>query len=82
MMKTQILTRDSARNDPIDRRIKGFLFRDFEDDCWHSRNNFSIFSPQNLTFKHSLDEEIDLEDEESKRFKDGMSKKFDYSKHP
>ena len=40
--KTRILTQDSTRNDPMDHRIKGFLFCNFEDDCWHSRNEFSL----------------------------------------
>ena len=70
MNKTRIITRDSTRSDPIDHRIKGFLFPDFEDDHRHSRSDFSLFSSQTLTFKHSLKREIDLEDEEIKRFKD------------
>ena len=70
MRKTRILTQDSARNDTIDCQIKDFSFHNFEDDCWHSRSEFSIFSPRNLTFKHSLDAKIDLVDEERKRFKD------------
>ena len=68
--ETRILTQDSTRNDPINRRIKGFSFRNFKDDRQHSRSEFSLFSPRNLTFKYSLDVKIDLEDEESKRFKD------------
>ena len=68
--KTQILTQDSSQNDPIDRWIKGFSFRDFGDDCRYLRSDFFLFSPQNLTFKHSSNAEINLEDEESKRFKD------------
>ena len=70
MRKIRIPTRDSARNDPIDCQIKGFLFCNFEDECRHSRIDFSLFSPRNLTFKHSVDVEIDLEAKESKRFKD------------
>ena len=65
MRKTQILNQNNAQNDPIDHRIKGSLFRDFEDKFWHSRNDFSRFSPQNLAFKHSLDTNITIEDEES-----------------
>ena len=68
--KTRILTLDSTQNDPTYRRIKSFSFCDFKDDRRHSRIDFSLFSPQNLTFKYSLDVEIDLEDEESKIFKD------------
>ena len=62
--------RDSARIDPIDHRIKKISFRKFVEDRRHSRINFSLFSHQNLTFKHSLDMKIDLEAKESKRFKD------------
>ena len=31
-MKTHNLTQSRARNDPINRRIHGFLFHDFEDE--------------------------------------------------
>ena len=65
-----MLTQDSTQNDPIDLQIKGFLFRDFIDDRLYSRSDFSLFSPRNLTFKHSLDAKIDLEDEENNIFKD------------
>ena len=60
-IKTWFLTKDSTRIDPISRRIKGFLFREFKDNCWYSRIDFSLFSQQNLTFKQSLDVEIYLE---------------------
>ena len=66
--KIWILTWDSAR---IDCRIKGFSFFYFEDDRRHLRKDFSLFYTWNLTFKHSLDAEIDLEEKERKRFKDG-----------
>ena len=59
---------DSARIDSISRGIKGFSFYEFEDNHWHSRTDFSLFSQQNLTFKHSFDAEIDLEVKD--RFKD------------
>ena len=68
--KTRFLTQDSARIDPISFRIKGFSFRKFEDDRWHLRINFSLFSQRNLTFKHSVGAEIDLEAIGSKRLKD------------
>ena len=54
-MKTQILTQNSVQNNPFDHRIKCFSFYDFEDKFRHSRSNFSLFSPRNITFKHSLD---------------------------
>ena len=38
--KTQILTRDSVRIDLIALRIKGFSFREFEDDRWHLKKRF------------------------------------------
>ena len=68
--KTQILNQDNTQNDPIDRRIIGFSFWNFEDNRQHSRSDFSLFSPRNLTFKHSLEAEIELEDEDNKRFND------------
>ena len=68
--KIWMLTWYSTRNDPIDCQIKGFSFCNFEDDLLYSRSEFPLFSPQNLIFKHSLDAEIDIEDKESKRFKD------------
>ena len=54
--------------------MKSFLFRDFEDDRRHSRSYFSLWSQQNLTFKDSLDAEIDLEDKEIRDSKIKMSK--------
>ena len=62
---------DSAQNDPIDCRIKGFSFCDFKDSYRHSRGKFSLFFWQNLTFNHSLDTKMSLEEEEaSKRLND------------
>ena len=43
--------------------------------------DFSLFSQQNLPFKHFLEEKIDLEDEETRDSRIEMSKQFDYSKH-
>ena len=67
--KTRILTQDSAQIDLIVQRTKGYSFGDFEDNRRHLRSNFSLFSQQNLTFKYSLDKEIDLEAQGSKKFK-------------
>ena len=64
------ITLNRAQNGSIDHWIKGSSFHNFEDEFQHSRGDFSLFSKQNLTFKHSLDAEIDLDEEESKRFKD------------
>ena len=71
MRKTHNLTRDSDRNDPINHRIQGFSFRDFENDLRCSRGEFSIINRQNLTFNHSVVAKMSLEVIESKRFKDG-----------
>ena len=68
--KTQILTRDSAQINPINRQIKGFSFLEFEDYRWHPRINFSLFSQQIITIKHSSDVEMSLEAKGIKRFKD------------
>ena len=68
--KTWFLTQYSAQIDPISCQIKGYSFWKFEDNQWHSRIDFSLFSQQNLTLKHFVDAEIDLEAIESKRFKD------------
>ena len=69
-MKIHNLTLNRTRNDPINRRIQGFSFRDFENKVRHSRyDSFQFFQPT-LDFKHSLDAETSLEDEEFKRFSD------------
>ena len=77
-----MLTKNSVRNDPIDRWIKGSSFRNFENEFPHSRNIFSLFSPQNLTFKHSLDAKINQEDEEARDSRIEMFKQYDYLKYP
>ena len=82
MRKTHNQTRDSARNDPINRQIKGFSFRHFKDDCRHSRGEFSLFFHRNLIFNHSLDVELILDEEEMRDSWIEMSKQFDSSKHP
>ena len=43
--KTQILTWNSTRNDPINHMLKGSSFRNFEDEFRHSRSDFSLFFP-------------------------------------
>ena len=69
-MKTQFLTQDRARIDPIARWIRGFSFRKFEGDLWRSKFDFSLFSQRNLIFKYSSYAEMSLEAKGSKRFKD------------
>ena len=68
--KSRILTRNSTGNDSIVCQVKGSSCCDFEDEFHHSRSDFSLFSPRNLTFKPSLDAKIDQEEDENKRFKD------------
>ena len=69
-MKTLNLTQSRARNDPINRQIQCFSFRDFKNEAWRSRYDFFQFSWPILDFKHSLDMKMSLEDEEFKRFLD------------
>ena len=69
--ETYNLTRDSDRNDPINCRIQGFSFRDFENELRCSSGEFFLIDEQNLTFNHSMDTEMSLEVIVSKRFKDG-----------
>ena len=45
-MKTRNLTESHARNDPINCRIHGFLFRNFEDE----------YGIQDVIFPYSLDQ--------------------------
>ena len=67
-MKTHNLTQSRAWNDPTNRRIQGFSFRDFENEVWCSRCDFLWFPWSISDFKHSLDAEMNLEDAEIKRF--------------
>ena len=47
--KTRFLTRDNDQNDPIDRRIDGYSFRDFEREHRCSRDEFFLIDRQNLS---------------------------------
>ena len=69
-MKTRNPTQSRARNDPINRRIQRFSFRDFENKVWHSRCDFFWFPRSISEFKHSSDMETSQEDLEIKRFSD------------
>ena len=68
--KTYNLTQSQARNDPINLRIQGFSFCDFENEFWHSRDDFFWFSPPIIVFKHSSDAEMSHEEVEIKWFQD------------
>ena len=65
-MKTCNLTQSCARNDPINCRIQGFSFRNFENAVRRSRCDFFLLLQPILDFKHSLDAEMSLEELETK----------------
>ena len=69
--KTRSLTRDSDRNDPINYRMQGFSFHDFENDHPCSRDEFSLIDRRNLTYNHFVDAKASLEESRSERLKDG-----------
>ena len=51
-MKSTNLTQINLRIDPINRRIQGFSFQKFEDECWCSRLEFIQFSQWKLKLMH------------------------------
>ena len=55
------LTQSSLRNDPINRRMQGYSFRNFRRRRWSSRCKFSLLFQSNLDLKHSIDAEMSLE---------------------
>ena len=65
-MKTHNLTQSCARNDLINRRMHGYSFRDFEDENWHSRCDFSLLLRSIFDFKISSDAETCREGKEIK----------------
>ena len=60
-MKSRNLTQSSLRNDPINRRMQGFLFRIDEDENWSSRCDFFLLFQLKFDFKYSLDAEMHQE---------------------
>ena len=66
-MKTRNLTQIHARNDPINRRMHGYSFHDFEDRNWHSRCDFSLLPRSISDFKCSSDAKTCQEGKEIKR---------------
>ena len=66
-MKTRNLTQIRALNDPINHRMHGYSFRDFEDENWHSRCDFSLLLLSIYDFKCSSDAETCQEGKEIKR---------------
>ena len=65
-METRNLIQSHARNDSINRQIRGFSFCDFKNKVWRSRYDFFRFFQPILDFKHSLDAEMSLEELEIK----------------
>ena len=68
--KKHSLTQNYAQNDPTNLQIKGFSFCNFKDEFWNLRGEISLVFQRNLTFNHSLDVEMSLEEEESEGFND------------
>ena len=60
-MKSTNLTQINLRIDPINRRIQGFSFRKFEDECWCSRLDFSLVFRLKVKFMHSNEAESSCE---------------------
>ena len=69
-MKTRNLTQSHAWNDPINRQIQCFSFRDFENEVRRSRCDFFRFFQPILDFKHSSDAKMSLEELKIKWFSD------------
>ena len=61
MKNLRNLTQSSLRNDPINRRMQGYSFRNFRRRRWSSRCKFSLLFQSNLDLKHSIDAEMSLE---------------------
>ena len=65
-MKTCNLTQIRARNDPINRRMHGYSFHNFEDKNWHSRYDLSLLPRSIFDFMHSSDTKTCQEGKEIK----------------
>ena len=57
-MKSTNLTQINLRNDPINRRIQSFSFRNFEDEVWCSRLDFSLVFWLKLKTMHLMEAEL------------------------
>ena len=60
----------NTQSNPINCRIQGFSFHDFENKVWRSICDFFRFPWSISDFKHSMDAEMSLEDAKIKRFSD------------
>ena len=65
MMKSPNLTQINLRNDPINRRIQGYSFRNSEDEVWCSRCDFIQFSRSKFEFQHSIEAQLGYEHKET-----------------
>ena len=65
MKNSPNLTQSSLRNDPINRRMQGYSFRNFRRRRWSSRCKFFLFSRSKFDFKCSLEAEITYEHKET-----------------
>ena len=61
MKNLRNLTQSSLRNDPINRRMQGYSFRNFRRRRWSSRCKFALLFQSNFDLKHSLEEEMGQE---------------------
>ena len=64
-MKMSNLTQSRAQIGPTDHRIKGIILCDFKDKIQHSRDDLSLFFWRNHDFRHPLDAEMSLDEEET-----------------
>ena len=58
MKNLRNLTQSSLRNDPINRRMQGYSFRNFRRRRWSSRCKFALLFQSNFDLKHSLEAEM------------------------
>ena len=65
MKNSPNLTQSSLRNDPINRRMQGYSFRNFRRRRWSSRCKFFLLSRSKFDFKCSLEVEITYEHTET-----------------
>ena len=61
MKNLRNLTQSSLRNDPINRRMQGYSFRNFRRRRWSSRCKFALLFQSNFDLEHSLEAEMGQE---------------------
>ena len=70
MRKIHNLTQEHNQNGPIYCQMKDFYFALEKIDLWSLGNESRLFLQQNLDFKHFVDVELSLEEDQNKGFKD------------